>query len=84
MTNTLFFVGYSIHDPDFEIAMSEVPLLFRGTTPVSYALLPNVTEVFKEHYKDRMNIHVVPYDPHDQHAEVTAALKAIRDAVTKK
>jgi hypothetical protein len=60
MTNTLFFVGYSIHDPDFEIAMSEVPLLFRGTTPVSYALLPNVTEVFKEHYKDRMNIHVVP------------------------
>jgi hypothetical protein len=43
-----------------------VPLLFRGTTPVSYALLPNVTEVFKEHYKDRMNIHVVPYDPHDK------------------
>ena len=81
MTSTLLFIGYSIHDPDFEIAMAEVPLLFRGTTPVSFALLPNVSEVFKEHYKHRMNIHVIPYDPHDNHIEVTNTIKMIRDAV---
>lgn len=80
MTSTLFFVGYSIHDPDFEIAMAEVPLLFSGTTPTSFALLPKTSEVFREHYKNRMNIQVIPYDPHDGHVEVAEALEAIRQA----
>jgi hypothetical protein len=80
LTNSILFVGYSLQDPDFDIVLAEISLLYRGTTPLSYALLPNNDGVLKEQYKERMNIQVIPYDPHDNHIEVTQMLETIRDA----
>jgi len=80
LTNTIVLVGYSLQDPDFDMLLAEISLLYRGTTPLSYALLPDDGGVLKEQYKERMNMQVIPYDPHDNHIEVTQMLEAIRDA----
>ncbi|MCP4545428.1 MAG: hypothetical protein GY835_03040 [bacterium] len=80
LTNTIVFIGYSLQDPDFDMVMAEVSLLYRGTTPLSYALLPSNGGVLKEQYKERMNIQVIPYDPRDNHVEVTQTLETIRAA----
>lgn len=80
LTSTLLFVGYSISDPDFEMVMSEVPLLFGGSTATSYALLHDVSDAVVENYRNRMNVHVISYSPEDDHAAVTGALELLRDA----
>src|SRR5262249_44284542 len=35
---TLLFVGYSIRDPDFQLVLRELTLIFEGYTPTHYAL----------------------------------------------
>lgn len=77
LTNTVLFVGYSVRDPDFEMVLAEVSLLFRGTTPLSFALLPADSGVIESLYRERMNIQMIPYDPAHDHAEVTEILQAI-------
>ncbi|MFQ5631085.1 MAG: SIR2 family protein [bacterium] len=79
LTSTLLFIGYSMNDPDFQMLMTELPLLFEGATPMSYALLPDVPEILRKNYKDRMNITVLPYDAHDNHKEVTKILQELRN-----
>ena len=62
------------------MVLAEISLLFRGTTPVSYALLADDGGILQQRYKERMNMHVIPYDPHDDHVEVTNVLQTICDA----
>ena len=80
LTNTLLFVGYSISDLDFEMVMAEIPLIFGGSTTMSYALLPEVSAPMIENFKNRMNVHVIGYNPHDDHIEVTQILEELRAA----
>jgi hypothetical protein len=75
---TLLFVGYSIRDPDFQLVLRELTLIFEGFTPTHYALLPNAPDFSIEHLLQRMNIQTIPYDPHDGHVEVTEALETIQ------
>jgi hypothetical protein len=76
---TVLFVGYSLRDPDFELVLRELTLIFQGYTPTHYAFLPDAPDFAIEHLLQRMNIQALPYEPHNSHAEVTEALKALQD-----
>jgi hypothetical protein len=75
---TLLFVGYSLSDPDFQLVIKELNLIFQGTTPPHYALLPDPHEFTTEHLMDRMNIQVIPYSSKQKHREAVEFLAELR------
>jgi hypothetical protein len=78
----LLFVGYSVSDPDFKLVLKELNLIFQGTTPIHYALLPDAHEFTSEQFAGKMNIQVISYDSHGgtDHSEVAAFLKQLQQA----
>jgi len=74
----VLFVGYSLRDPDFQLVLKELRLIFEGNTPTHYALLPDSHEFTAEHFMTRMNIQVIPYDPKDGHKEAEQFLEELR------
>jgi hypothetical protein len=78
LTYTLLFVGYSLRDPDFNLALRELHLIFEGQTPVHYALLPDVPAFGTEHLLQAMNIQTIPYKARgNNHQAVDEALDQI-------
>jgi SIR2-like domain len=78
---TLLFVGYSLTDPDFQLVLKELNLIFQGTTPPHYALLPDPHDFTSEHLMKSMNIQVIPYSSKHNHREATEFLGELRKAV---
>jgi len=74
----VLFVGYSLYDPDFQLVLKELQLIFEGYTPTHYALLPDAHEFTSEHLMARMNIQVLPYNSVDNHKEAIDFLEAMR------
>ncbi len=77
---TLLFVGYSLSDPDFQLVLRELSLMFQNRVPKHYALIPNCGDFAKEHLLRRLNVEAISYDPADGHREaanVLAELQAI-------
>lgn len=79
LNHTLLFVGYSLGDPDFNLLLRELTLMFESYVPDHYALLPHTGAFEREHLLERMNIHVIPYDPADNHREVGEVLRVLHD-----
>jgi hypothetical protein len=75
---TLLFIGYSVSDPDFQLVLKELNLIFEGTTPPHYALLPDAHEFTAEHLMTKMNIQVISYDSKDSHKEATEFLQELQ------
>lgn len=80
LNHTLLFVGYSLSDPDFNLLLRELTLMFENYVPTHYALLPDTGSFEREHLLARMNIHVIPYDPADDHRQVVEVLQVLHDA----
>jgi hypothetical protein len=76
----VLFVGYSLYDPDFQLVLKELRLIFEGYTPTHYALLPDAHEFTAEHLMARMNIQVIPYDSADGHRGVSEFLQTLQQA----
>lgn len=74
LSYTLFFVGYSLSDPDFQLALKELTTIFQGYTSTHYALLPNAQEFANEHLMKQMNVHAISYVPDERHTEVVKVL----------
>jgi hypothetical protein len=74
---TLLFVGYSVRDPDFQLLLRELNVIFQGYTPTHFALLPAASE-FTSEYMRRLNIQAIPYDPRDGHGEVVDFLEKVQ------
>jgi hypothetical protein len=79
LNHTLLFVGYSLSDPDFNLLLRELTLMFENYVPRHYALLPNSGAFDREHLLARMNIKVIPYDPADDHAQAAEVLRQLHD-----
>jgi hypothetical protein len=79
LNHTLLFVGYSLSDPDFNLLLRELTLMFENYVPAHYALLPDTGAFEREHLLARMNIHVIPYDPADNHRESAEVLRVLHD-----
>jgi hypothetical protein len=77
---TLLFVGYSLSDPDFQLVLRELSLMFENRVPKHYALIPNCGDFAAEHLLRRLNVQAIGYDPADGHREAgdfLAELQAI-------
>jgi hypothetical protein len=79
LNHTLLFVGYSLSDPDFNLILRELTLVFENYVPEHYALLPDTGAFERDHLLSRMNINVIPYDPADSHREAAEVLRRLRD-----
>ena len=75
---TLLFVGYSLHDPDFQLVLRELTLIFENFIPAHYALISDAAEFTVEHLLTRMNIQTIPYRSADGHREVTQILERLQ------
>ncbi len=79
LNHTLLFVGYSLSDPDFNLLLRELTLMFENYVPAHYALLPDTGAFEREHLLARMNIHVIPYDPAENHRQSAEVLRVLHD-----
>ena len=74
----MLFVGYSLSDPDFQLILSELTLIFQNYTPTHFALLPEPPEFTVDHLLDRMNIQTLPYSTQDDHKEALEGLQTLQ------
>jgi hypothetical protein len=75
---TLLFVGYSLSDPDFQLVLRELSLMFQNHVPKHYALVPNGGDFAKEHLLRRLNVQAIGYDPADGHREAVDVLEELQ------
>jgi SIR2-like domain len=75
---TMLFVGYSLRDPDFQLVLRELTLIFENYIPTHYALIPNAAEFTVEHLLARMNIQTIPYSPENNHQEAVTILEHLQ------
>lgn len=73
------FVGYGLRDPDFNLALREVSLVFENYVPQHYALVPNPGTFEQDHLLRQMNVQLIGYDPADDHREVLDVLQQLHD-----
>jgi hypothetical protein len=85
LTKALFFVGYSLSDPDFRLLMDRQLSHFKGFVPERYALMTGVGPVEREVLWRTARIQVISYEnTSGKHAEVLEFLKNLKDAVHPK
>jgi len=77
---TVFFVGYSVSDPDLYLALRELTLIFENHLPKHYALMAGAGSFEVEHMMSQMNIVAIPYEAGENHAPVLDALQQLRAA----
>jgi hypothetical protein len=77
---TILFIGYSLRDPDFNLMLRELNLIFHGYTPQHYALMANPPGYMVDHLKSSINIQIIPYTMDNGHDIVTAYLQLLQQA----
>jgi hypothetical protein len=75
---TVLFLGYSLGDPDFQLILSELTLIFQNYIPTHFALLPEPPEFTVDRLLNRMNIQTLPYSTKDEHKEALEALQILQ------
>jgi SIR2-like domain len=85
LTKALFFVGYSLSDPDFRLLMDRQLSHFKGFVPDRYALMTGVGPVERDVLWRTARIQVISYENKSgKHAEVLQFLEALKAAVLPK
>ena len=75
---TVLFIGYSLGDPDFQLILSELTLIFQNYIPTHFALLPEPAEFTVDHLLTRMNIQTLPYSTKDEHKQALEVLQILQ------
>lgn len=75
---TVFFVGYSLRDQDFQLVLRELALVFEGYTATHYAFIPDAGAFETDHLLSRLNIRAIPYDSVSGHGAVVDALASLQ------
>jgi hypothetical protein len=78
LTKAIFFVGYSLSDPDFRILLDRQLSIFRGNVPDRYALMSRVGPIQKDVLWRTARIRVLEYE---EHSEILQILKRLRAAI---
>jgi hypothetical protein len=82
LTKALFFVGYSLSDPDFRLLMDRQLTHFRGFVPERFALMTDLGPVERDVLWRTARIQVIPYaNASGRHEEVLHFLRALKAAV---
>jgi SIR2-like domain/CHAT domain len=80
LTKAVFFVGYSLNDPDFRLLMDSQLTTFKGNVPERYALMSGVGPVERDLLWRTAQIRVVAYDD-GRHEQVLEFLQALQAAI---
>ncbi|WP_224244608.1 SIR2 family NAD-dependent protein deacylase [Hyalangium gracile] len=80
LTKALFFVGYSLSDPDFRLLMDRQLTHFKGFVPDRFALMMDVGPVEREVLWRTARIRVISYEK-DRHEQVLHFLESLQSAV---
>jgi hypothetical protein len=88
MTKTVFFVGFSLNDPDLVFLLDELETTFKdnGRQTNHYALM-NAREtgsIQRSNWKDNYGIQIIPYEATEGHPEVYDILSGISARVSLK
>jgi hypothetical protein len=85
LTKAVFFVGYSLSDPDFRLLMDRQLSHFKGFVPERFALMSGVEPVERDVLWRTARIQVISYENRSRkHAEVLQFLKDLQAAVLPK
>lgn len=85
LTKALFFVGYSLSDPDFRLLMDRQLSHFKGFVPERFALMTGVGPVERDVLWRTARIQVISYEnASKKHAEVLQFLEDLQAAVLPK
>ncbi|HEX7186538.1 MAG TPA: SIR2 family protein [Thermoanaerobaculia bacterium] len=82
LTKSIFFIGYSLSDPDFRLLLDRQLTLFKGHIPDRYALMTGIGNVEREVLWRTARIRILPY-PEKQHGEVLVFLRDLLKEVKK-
>jgi hypothetical protein len=80
LTKALFFVGYSLSDPDFRLLLDRQLTHFKGFVPERFALMMDVGPVERDVLWRTARIRVLSYEK-DQHGQVLEFLEALKAVV---
>ena len=78
LNHTLLFVGHDLRNPDFQLVLRELSLMFENYVPQHYALIPNAGDVAAEHLLRRLNVQPLSYNPAGGHAEAVEVLETLQ------
>ncbi len=82
LTNTLFFVGYSLSDPDIQLVLENATIAAASVHP-HYAVIPDdIPAPLKHAAKNAYNIHFIEF-PAGNYAELEAGLNELAAEVTQ-
>lgn len=78
-TKTILFLGTSFKDPDLILLLNFLYHSFHGGGPTHYILLPNksVLDTESDRFMSDFNLHVIKYDPKNNHGEILEFLKTL-------
>jgi hypothetical protein len=86
MTRTVFFVGFSLTDPDLMLLLDELGTFFKSYGGCHYALMntKEAGKVKRRSFKKHYNIQIIPYEATKGHPEVYEILSEISEQVAEK
>lgn len=78
---TILFIGASLSDPELLLLLGFIHNIFHGGSPHHYALLAEdkVTKTEVDRWRKDFNIHIITYNPKNNHEEVENIMKTIID-----
>ncbi|REH40320.1 SIR2-like protein [Paraperlucidibaca baekdonensis] len=81
LTNTLFFVGYGLSDPDIQLLLENSNITYKNSHP-HYALVSSgMNEAIKKAYKEAYNIDFIEF-PAGNYSKADEMLKELQAQVT--
>ena len=78
LTKAIFFVGYSLNDPDFRLLLDRQLTIFSGNVPARFALMSGVGKVERDVLLRSAGIRVLTYEE-GKHEQVLEFLHALLD-----
>lgn len=86
MNRRVFFLGFSMTDPDLLLLLGELREIFHGHSPTHFALMDvtNATQTEQEQFLEHYGIKIIPYTPSsDEHHEVKSFLLELEEKVNQ-
>ena len=78
--STVFFYGYSFHDPNIDFVLQDLMASYSGNARPHYALLPNPGAIAMRYWFEDFNIRIIPYDLwNGSHVVSTAFLQELSE-----
>ncbi|MGP5211895.1 SIR2 family protein [Psychrobacter alimentarius] len=83
LTNTLFFVGYSLSDPDIQLLLENSNIAYKNSHPHYALIAEGINKSIKEAYKEAYNIEFIEF-PAGDYDKANKMLNELQILVTER